>query len=75
LLNLSREAEKIVYSIVDMLSKSTLTAEECVISLYKLASVLGFNDSNADTIYARVKMSIKSEHHNGRRLDDGRSLS
>jgi hypothetical protein len=70
LLNLSREAEKIVYSIVDMLSKSTLTAEECVISLYKLASVLGFNDSNADTIYARVKMSIKSEHHNGRRLDD-----
>jgi hypothetical protein len=75
LLNLSKDAEKIVYSIVDMLSKSTLTAEECVISLYKLASVLGFNDSNADTIYARVKMSIKSEHHNGRRLDDGRSLS
>ncbi len=75
LLNLSKEAEKIVYSIVDMLSKSTLTAEECVISLYKLALVLGFNDSNADTIYARVKMSVKSEHHNARRLDDDRGLS
>jgi len=75
LLNLSKEAEKIVYSIVDMLSKSTLTAEECVISLYKLALVLGFNDSNADTIYARVKMSVKSEHHNARRLEDDRGLS
>lgn len=75
LLSLSKEAEKIVYSIVDMLSRSTLTAEECVMSLYKLALVLGFNDSNADTIYARIKMSVKSEHPNARRLDDGRNFS
>ncbi len=61
LLNLSKDAERIVYSIVDMLSKSTLTPEECIISLYRLALLLGFNDSDADTIYARVKMNVKSE--------------
>lgn len=61
LLNLSKDAERIVYSIVDMLSRSTLTPEECIISLYRLAFVLGLNDSDADTIYARVKMSVKSE--------------
>ncbi|MCS7142071.1 MAG: hypothetical protein NZ888_07830, partial [Candidatus Nitrosocaldus sp.] len=60
LLNLSSEAEKIVYSVVDMLSKSTLTPEECAVSLYMLADVLGFKDKDADTLYARLRMSIKS---------------
>ncbi len=60
LLNLSNEAEKIVYSIVDMLGKSTLTPEECAISLYMLADVLDIKDKDADTIYARLRMSIKS---------------
>ncbi|MCS6767806.1 MAG: hypothetical protein NZ517_03595 [Candidatus Nitrosocaldus sp.] len=60
LLNLSNEAEKIVYSVVDMLSKSTLTPEECAVSLYMLADVLGFKDKDADTLYARLRMSIKS---------------
>ncbi|MFN4337195.1 MAG: hypothetical protein ACK4FV_06415 [Candidatus Nitrosocaldus sp.] len=60
LLNLSNEAEKIVYSIVDMLGKSTLTPEECAISLYMLADVLDIKDKDADTLYARLRMSIKS---------------
>ncbi|MEM4231885.1 MAG: hypothetical protein QXM77_05080 [Candidatus Nitrosocaldus sp.] len=57
LLNLSNEAEKIVYSIVDMLGKSTLTPEECAISLYMLADVLDIKDKDADTLYARLRMS------------------
>ncbi len=57
ILNISRDGEMIVYGIVDMLSKSTMTPEECVISLYRLASILGFTDKDADTLYARVKMN------------------
>jgi hypothetical protein len=57
ILNISRDGEMIVYGIVDMLSKSTMTPEECVISLYRLASILGFTDKDADALYARVKMN------------------
>lgn len=70
LLNLSNEAEKIVYSIVDMLSKSTLTPEECAISLYMLADVLGIKDNDADTLYARLMMSIKSNQINSKGVDE-----
>jgi hypothetical protein len=61
LLNLSNEAEKIVYSIVDILSRSTLTPEECAISLYMLADVLDIRDKDADTLYARLRMSMNSQ--------------
>lgn len=70
LLNLSNEAEKIVYSIVDMLGKSTLTPEECAISLYMLADVLGIKDNDADTLYARLRMSIKSNQINSKGVDE-----
>lgn len=61
LLNLSNEAENIVYSIVDILSRSTLTPEECAISLYMLADVLDIRDKDADTLYARLRMSMNSQ--------------
>ncbi|MEM4320699.1 MAG: hypothetical protein QW475_02505 [Candidatus Nitrosocaldus sp.] len=70
LLNLSNEAEKIVYSIVDMLGKSTLTPEECAVSLYMLADVLGIKDNDADTLYARLRMSIKSNQINSKGVDE-----
>lgn len=70
LLNLNSEAEKIVYSIVDMLSKSTLTPEECAVSLYMLAEVLGFKDKDADTLYARLRMTIKSNQIGSKGVDD-----
>ncbi|MEM4275288.1 MAG: hypothetical protein QXK74_04965 [Candidatus Nitrosocaldaceae archaeon] len=55
ILGLNKEQLELLYSITDILTKSKRSANEYVISLYKLANSMGIKDENMDRIYAKLK--------------------
>ncbi|MEM2856620.1 MAG: hypothetical protein QW416_05925 [Candidatus Nitrosocaldaceae archaeon] len=55
ILGLNKEQLELLYNITDILTKSKRSANEYVISLYKLANSMGIKDENMDRIYAKLK--------------------
>jgi len=54
LMGLKPEDEHTIYNIIDMLKNSGMDVEDSLIQLYKFSKIVGLNDKEADTHYAKL---------------------
>lgn len=65
LMGLKAEDENTIYNIIEMLKNSNMSVEESISQLYKFAKIVGLNDKEADSYYARLTAHKKPQKGNG----------
>jgi hypothetical protein len=65
LMGLKAEDENTIYNIIEMLKNSNMSVEESISQLYKFAKIVGLNDKEADSYYARLMAHKKSQKESG----------
>ncbi len=64
LMGLKPEDEHTIYNIIDMLKNSGMSVEESISQLYRFAKIVGLNDKEADTYYARLSAQKRPRRQN-----------
>ncbi len=62
LMGLKLEDEHVIYNIINMINKSGLSVNETLAMLYKFGKLVGINDREADTLYAKLMMNHSKNH-------------
>ncbi len=57
LMGLKEEDESTIYNIIDMLKKSGMDVDDTLMQLYKFSKIVGINDKESDTHYAKLMAS------------------